>query len=237
MRVLDLFSGKGGFSSAFVERGHDLVTVDLDPAFSPTIVADVRRLEYPGLELRDPFDAVLASPPCNCFSVASIGRYWPDGKPEPEVAHAVALVARTLALVAQIRPRFWVLENPRGMLRTLIGPPRETIFLCAYGTPWKKPTDLWGTWPGRLRRPCAPHQAAPRGATGVVYRVGEAHQGGGITNPDLDAATRAEMPHALSLELCLRFEAALARSPVVRASSPSDVRLEMPPVKSDGGQP
>lgn len=28
MRVLDLFSGKGGFSRAFAERGHDLVTVD-----------------------------------------------------------------------------------------------------------------------------------------------------------------------------------------------------------------
>ena len=29
MNVLDLFSGLGGWSAAFVERGHEVVTVDM----------------------------------------------------------------------------------------------------------------------------------------------------------------------------------------------------------------
>lgn len=124
MIVLDLFSGKKGFSRPFAERGHEVYTVDIDASFEPTIVADVRELRWPILDIPRGIDAVVASPPCQKFSVAAIGRYWKKGVPQPEVVDAIGLVATTLRLIAEIAPRFWVMENPTGMLRTIIGPPR-----------------------------------------------------------------------------------------------------------------
>lgn len=193
MKIVDLFSGLGGFSQAFVERGHDVITLDLDPRFKPTIVADIREIRYPSLSLNGDIDVVLASPPCKAFSVASIPHHWKDHKPGLKVAEAVGIVANALRLIAEIQPTYWVLENPCGMLKRMIGDPKETIYLCSYGTKWKKPTDLWGRYPGKLKLPCAPHEAAPRGSKKGVQ---------GVSDP----AERAKLPYGLSLELCKRFE-------------------------------
>lgn len=206
MIIVDLECGKKGFSRPFADRGHEVYTVDIDPVFEPTVVADVRTLRWPVLDIQREVDCVLAAPPCQKFSVAAAGHYWPGGVPKPEVVDAIGLVASTLRLIAEIAPRFWVMENPTGMLRNVIGPPCERVYLCSFGAIWKKPTDLWGTWPGRIRRPCAPHQAAPRGSkTGIQSTE--------------DPADRAELPYGLGEELCRRMEDALAGRPVDPARS------------------
>ncbi len=41
LRVLDLFSGTGSVSRVFVDEGYEVVSLDIDPKFNPTIVADV----------------------------------------------------------------------------------------------------------------------------------------------------------------------------------------------------
>jgi hypothetical protein len=94
-----------------------------------------------------------------------------------------------------MHPRFWVIENPAGMMRH-VREPREKIYLCAFGAPWKKPTHLWGEYPGPIGRPCAPHQAAPRGSRSGVQ---------GTRSP----AERARMPYGLGEDLCIRMENAL----------------------------
>jgi site-specific DNA-cytosine methylase len=144
VRVLDLFSGLGGFSEPFRDRGHDVTTLDIDARFEADIVADVRTIRYPSLSLNGEFDVVLASPPCQCFSTLTIARYWPGGTPTPEVVEAVGLVANALRLISEVRPRFWVLENPTAMLRTVIGRPKQYVHLCDWGANWRKRTDLWG---------------------------------------------------------------------------------------------
>lgn len=188
LTVLDIFSGRGGFSRAFVDRGHNVTTLDINPRFHPQIVADVRRSRDLGH-----YDVVLASPPCTAFSVAAIRFHWANHVPDQHVSEGLALVTNAFRIVAEARPEFFVVENPAGMLHNLIGEPRERIFLCAYGSRWKKLTDVWGVYPGDLKLPCAPHESAPRGT----------HRGVAAgTTP----ATRAEMPYGLSLNLCLRFE-------------------------------
>src|SRR5438094_503227 len=160
MKVLDLFSGFGTWMDPFRDAGHEVVSVDLNPRFKPTICADVKKLAYPSLDLKGPFDGVIASPPCEMFSIA---RNFHHGHPPDKQRDALGVVASTFRLIAQIQPNWFVVENPRGKLRKFIGPPKETIYLCSYGSNWMKPTDLWGKYPGKLRMPCAPHHSSPRG--------------------------------------------------------------------------
>lgn len=207
MRVLDLFSGRGGMSRAFVERGHEVVTVDSDRRFRPTVRADVR-----GLLIRPGsyYDVVLAGPPCQAFSVASIGRNW--SKPylsnimtprSDKALEALELVQATITLIGLLKPRVWVIENPRAALRKidiLADYERCYITQCQYGRRTQKPTDLWGTISLLIAngfevrtcesgQPC--HEAAPRGTRG-----------------ERDSAVRAEVSYGLSLELCKASERA-----------------------------
>jgi hypothetical protein len=92
----------------------------------------------------------------------------------------VELVRRTVELVRELQPRWWMVENPRAMMRNvfptvardvgLVGWERRTITHCQYGDVRRmKPTDLFGVFPdGFVARACRNgdrcHVAAPRGA-------------------------------------------------------------------------
>jgi hypothetical protein len=205
LTVLDLFAGLGGWSAAFRDRGHHVVTVDVDPAFGCTITADVLRL--PTRTLRDygPFDAVLASPPCEGFSVMNIGRNWyHDHTPKTDTARmGLRLVVRTRAIIDTLAPAWFIIENPRAKLRkmpVMYDLDRRTVTYCQYGAEYMKPTDLWGGFPPSLVLfpPChngAPcHVRAPRGSrTGI--------QG------SMSPAERARVPYALSRQVCEAMEA------------------------------
>jgi hypothetical protein len=184
LRVLDLCSGLGGASAAFKDRGHEVVTVDVERKFRPTILADVRY--FHGLE--GSFDVVLAAPPCQGFSTASLGVHWKYG-PDRVAQEGLKIVLACFRIIREIKPRFYVLENPRGMLRSCIGLPTETVFYCSYGAEFQKPTDLWHNLPIRLKLPCAPHRSGH-------YRLG------GPGTGHRDPAKRALWPYNLSLTIC-----------------------------------
>lgn len=180
MRVLDLYSGTGSSTVAFEEGGATVKRVELDRRHRADLYADVLTLTAYDLLLLcgGRPDFVWASPPCTGFSVASIGTHWGGGnrgyEPKTDTARrGVALVRWTLSIIRALEPRCWLMENPRGMLRTLpvvAGLNRWTVTYCAYGDARMKPTDLWGVMPGTWRprpmcrngAPC--HTAAPRGA-------------------------------------------------------------------------
>lgn len=74
MRVLDLFSGTGGWSAAFLDRGHEVYRIDNDEQFADvphTTIVDVLRLG----PMTDRWDVILASPPCQAFSLAATGTH------------------------------------------------------------------------------------------------------------------------------------------------------------------
>jgi len=115
-----------------------------------------------------PFDIIWASPPCNCFSVASIGKNWVkrgNGIYRPkrkEALDAINLLRATRALIKSVNPRFIIIENPRGMMRKM-----RTATYCQYGDSRQKPTDLWTNFYFKARS-CRPrascHEPAPRGS-------------------------------------------------------------------------
>ena len=218
MRVLDLFAGLGGWSAAAIAEGHDVRTLDLDPAFGTTYVVDI--LDVTAATFGDwrP-DLVLASPPCEAFSVLRIGHNWTrDGAPRNDKARlAVELVAATLRLIAELGPSWWVIENPRAKLRRLpvmADLDRRTVTYCQFGHPTQKPTDLWGGFPDTLRlrpmcQPLAPcHISAPAGSrTGIQGASGfrawyeaDVERLGTRNKADL-AAMRSLVPYELGAEV------------------------------------
>lgn len=131
LRVLDLFSGLGGWSQAFRERGHDVVRVELDAKFEAEITNDVRNL-VPSSFIG--YDVVLASPPCEGFTVMQIGRNWNhDHTPKNDRARlALELMLWTVRFIRETRPRYCWVENPVGKMRRLMEIhaaefPRQTV--------------------------------------------------------------------------------------------------------------
>jgi hypothetical protein len=123
-------------------------------------------------------DVIFASPPCNSFSTGSMGKMWTYGShPSPKCSdrypdgHPIAiegmrLVLATLRLIAVLQPAHWVIENPRGRLRSLdlmMGIPRRTVWYCRLGLDRAKPTDVWGVFPEGLVLPPECHRRAGHG--------------------------------------------------------------------------
>jgi hypothetical protein len=203
--VLDLFCGLGGFSRAFAESGRwSVTTVDIEERFEPDIQADVFDLRPS--DFGQEFDVVLASPPCTQFTtVRSIttggDEAWIDGDPgTPAAADALALIHHTVGLIEGLSPDYWIIENPRGRLRTFWKEPTATVWYCRYGADTAKPTDLWGDHPPSLSyRKC--HRGAS--ACGHVRTQSYKEHGGGSDNrqgllTESDPAERAKVPYDLS---------------------------------------
>lgn len=227
MKVLDLFAGLGGWSQVFKERGHEVITLDYEEKFGTDLVKDIR--EVTAQDIIDAFggsapDIILASPPCEKFSVMTIGRFWNlDNTPKNDKAQeAIDIVKAALSLIDSLNPSFWIMENPRGKLRKLDfmqGFERRTVTYCRLGENYMKPTDLWGNFPPSLvlPEPCKngnpDHISASRGASlGVQDKRTQKFRGGMIEDmarypswtPERKnlSALRAMIPKQLSSLVC-----------------------------------
>ena len=194
MKILELFCGTKSFSNVAEKRGHSCVTVDNNPEFKPTLVRDIGSL----LINDGSPDIIWASPPCQCFSIASIGANWlPNYIPKNlNTIIALGLLESTIKIIDQLNPKFFFIENPRGMMRKM---PimqdlhRKTVTYCRYGDTRMKPTDIWTNAIDWQPRPMCKngdscHVSAPRGS-----RTGTQ----GLKN----ATERGRVPRELCLEI------------------------------------
>jgi len=136
---IDLCAGLGGFSEAFKDD-YEVVTVDIVKKFKPTIVADVCHLPFKK-DLHP--DVLLASPPCERFSIAA--QKWP----RIGIKKAMELVGAVFEAIDYLKPKYYLIENPAGRLRWFLGTPKQTIRYSDYDLEYafQKKTDLWGNIP------------------------------------------------------------------------------------------
>lgn len=211
MKTVELFCGTKSFSNYAKSIGHSTYTVDNDPELEPTLVWDL--LEDPYISDRfwnyclNGVDVLWASPPCTAFSVASIGRHWKGGKnayiPASQTAETgMLLVQRTLKTIRDMKPRWWFIENPRGVLRKMPfmdGMRRVTVSYCQYGDTRMKPTDIWTNADWWTPRPMCKngdkcHEAAPRGSKTGTQGIDGARDRGRIPQ-DLFKEIFEQMPN------------------------------------------
>lgn len=179
IRTIELFSGTKSFSKVMQKHKHHTLTIDNDDRLEPDFGMDILAVKDNEYKFKH-HDMLWASPPCQGFSVAVIGRNWNhDYTPKTESARtAMALAKKTIAIIEANRPKYWFIENPRGMLRKMPfieeflkrqGGVRHTVTYCQYGDTRQKPTDIWTNahfW--KPRPACGPgascHEPAPRGS-------------------------------------------------------------------------
>lgn len=218
MKILELFSGTESFSKVARERGHEVFTIDINPDFKPDICKDI--LQVNSDEIISKFgypDMIWASPPCTTFSIASVYKYWDKGKPKNEkTLQGIKIVQKTIELIKELNPKFWVIENPRGMLRKqdfMSEFHRDTVTYCQYGFEYQKATDLWNNlneW--RPKPMCSPkspcHVRSPRGSKFGIQgiKVREGNHPDSRYKMDRSATIRAIIPKELCLEIIKALE-------------------------------
>ena len=138
--ILELFSGTGSIGKAFTGIGWDVVSLDRDCRYNPTICKDIFSWEYEIEYPRGSFDFIWASPDCTQYSRART-----TGPPR-DLEAADRLVEKTLEIVTFYQCPF-AFENPEtGLLKTrrcVAGIPFSDTSYCQYGYPYKKSTRIW----------------------------------------------------------------------------------------------
>ena len=145
---LDLFSGLGGASEAFVQdlANWTVLRIDNNPLLSGvpnTIIASVDELTpIDASNWVNSIDCIWASPPCRDFS---------NGYSSPKSIHVrehglesykpdMSLLTSAIEIIETVKPKYWVIENVVGSIRYFkeyLGEPRQII----------GPYVLWGNFP------------------------------------------------------------------------------------------
>ena len=181
MKVLELFAGTRSIGKAFEARGHEVFSVEWNKKFSDIdLYIDIGQLS--SQEILEKFgkpDVMWMSFDCTSYSLAAVSHHRRKN-PETDNLDPISEYAKfcdkvnqhCIDLVAELKPKFWFIENPRGCLRNMNfmqGLPRYTTAYCQYGDIRQKPTDIWTNHPNPQFKPvCKPgspcHVAAPRGS-------------------------------------------------------------------------
>lgn len=199
MNVLELFAGSRSIGKAAESLGYSVFSSDLYPYENINYAVDILQFDIHNVPFKP--DIIWASPPCTTFSVASLGHHWTGGKkgyiPKTENALlGIEIAQATLNIINQFNPKFWFIENPRGLLRKMpfmLSLKRHTVTYCQYGDNRMKPTDIWtnsNLWQPRpmCKNGDTCHTAAPRGSnTG--------------TQGKKNAYERSKIPNELCIEI------------------------------------
>lgn len=177
LKVLELFAGTRSIGKAFEERGHQVYSIEWDRQHN-NIDWYVDMNLVNAQDIIEKFgqpDIIWASPPCEKFSVAAIGKHWIKGTNLPkteDTKKALELLEHTIKLIKELNPKYFFIENPRGKMRKmdcLQDLPRYTVTYCQYGDTRMKPTDLWTNHNNPKFKPTCKngdtcHVSAPRGS-------------------------------------------------------------------------
>jgi hypothetical protein len=127
--ILDLCGGTGAWSAPYKRAGYDVRVITLPKQNIFSFVLDRKEKVY----------GVLSAPPCTMFSLART-----TAKKPRDIDGALLVVGKCLAISWNSKPKFWAMENPKGLLRKFMGKPAFQFDASEFGEKYNKHTDLWG---------------------------------------------------------------------------------------------
>jgi hypothetical protein len=151
--ILELFKGSGSIGKAIEREAKEVkcISLDFNEEYKPDICIDFLEWDYKQFfEERPQCVGVWASPPCQTYSLAARDHHRKEGKAvSKEAKTADKLVSRLIRLI-EFLPKTtpWFIENPRGKLQQhekmmKLEDSKHTVYYCAYGFDYMKPTHLW----------------------------------------------------------------------------------------------
>ncbi len=204
INVLELFAGSRSIGKAAENLGMNVFSSDLNNFENIDYAIDILDFDIKKIPFKP--DIIWASPPCTTYSIAAISHHRPTNKPLSDFAKKSDLIVKkTLQIIKELNPKFWYIENPRGMLRKqyfMLGIPKTTVWYCTYGDKRAKPTDIWTNNLRSLLNPDG-WQPRPKCFNGNVKCHHEAAPRGSRTGTQglTDNYERSKIPNELCIEI------------------------------------
>jgi len=193
MNILELFAGSKSIGNVAEQLRMNVYSSDIEQFGGIDYVVDILEFDVNKVPFKP--DVIWASPPCTGFSVAAIGRNWTkidgDAIPKSDTARlGIELVKKTIEIIDYFNPKYFFIENPRGMLRKLQIMQRfkrHSVTYCQYGDSRMKPTDIWTNSETWIPRPACKngdpcHISAPRGSRTGTQGLANAFERSKIPN-------------------------------------------------------
>jgi len=135
MKVLVACEFSGTVRDAFIERGHDAISCDLEPSerTGPHYQGDVRDILY-----SENWDLLIGHPPCTYLTTAANRFYNSPGrreKREDAIKFFTELINAPVPHIA--------IENPVGYINSIYREPDQIVQPYYFGHQVKKTTCLW----------------------------------------------------------------------------------------------
>jgi hypothetical protein len=121
LNTIELFCGKAEFSKTFKKQGHRTFSVDIrkrSGVCEPDLRINIMNLTR-ALLPQGKINIVYAAVPCTAFSHAAGNKYFSAGHFNEDAKMYLELFVKTTQLITELNPDFYVIENPRGHLRSL----------------------------------------------------------------------------------------------------------------------
>lgn len=134
--ILHLCADIGSDSKPYRDAGYNVICVGEKE--------DVRTFIPP-----EDVHGVIANPPCTMFSLARTRAKTPR-----DIRGALEIVSACLRIIYVSKPKFFLIENPVGLLRKYLGKPKITIQPYWFSEHYSKKTDLWGEFNIPIFSPC-----------------------------------------------------------------------------------
>ncbi len=156
MNFIELFCGYGNITNSFKDAGFKIFSIDIRKrkgVCEPDLQKNILELKI----FEIPFEkchVLWASPPCDIWSYASGNFHWnKDGSPKTEKGlEHIEILKKTLAVIDELSPDLFFIENPRGRLRNFPffvewlkkhHAVEKTLTMSSYGFPATKPTNIF----------------------------------------------------------------------------------------------
>ena len=135
MKVAILCEFSGIVRDAFLAKGHDAISCDLEPTErpGPHIQGDCRDYDWSG------YDLIIAHPPCTYL--ATSGNRWMKNNPERMNKRLDAIMFVVWCMMLPVKKL--CIENPVSVIASYIRPCDQSIQPWQFGHPEKKRICLW----------------------------------------------------------------------------------------------
>ncbi len=125
MRCLELFSGTGSIGNVFKKKNIEVISLDIENVFEPTILCDIMEWNYKSYP-PNYFDIITASPVCSNWSLLKkswIGRKSKSIRPDGGIVcvndiendinkYGKPMVDKMFEIIEYFKPKYYWIENP-----------------------------------------------------------------------------------------------------------------------------